>query len=108
MKFIKCQALDEADNVDPVHHSRAKAFDASDKLFFNFAHTLSTGETSILKKLVRDGMVPVEQIKPVEQAIAELGHALIALQKAVMKPATKDVKEAVDLKKLRDLVKGDK
>lgn len=108
MKFTKFRALDEADNVDPVHHSRAKAFDATDKLFFNFAHTISTGEDSILKKLVRDGMVPVEQIKPVEKAIAELGHALIALQKAVMKPAETKKEEMIELKKLQALAEGEK
>jgi hypothetical protein len=90
VKLTKLKALTEVNNVDPVQHARAKAFDASDKLFFNFAHALNTGEDSILKKLVRDGMVPVTQIKPVEVAMAELGHALIALQKSVMNPKKKD------------------
>jgi hypothetical protein len=92
VKLTKLQALAEAENVDPVHHSRAKAFDATDKLFFNFAHALSTGEDSIMKKLVRDGMIPAAQVKPVETAIAELGHALIALQNNVMKPKKKEKK----------------
>lgn len=90
---MKLFELTRTTDVEKVQRVRAKAFDAVDKLFFNLDHTLRAGEDSLLRKLVRDGNVPAAVVKPVEAALAELGHALVALHNDVMKPK-KDTDEA--------------
>lgn len=76
---------------DKIEYLRAKIFDHCDKLFYNFDYAIRSGIDSALQKLVRDGNISPELTAPVENAIVELGHAIIALEKVIMRPEENNV-----------------